>query len=427
MKQRALQFIKYVNRVYGFAQQLVCFSDGRVNPQIPLKEILCIIFFSIVVNVHSFNKMEFLLKRGYFDKALKKRITKGSADTFGYGLGKSLIRQFEQVNVRIVKSSRYNKVFQRGTIDGFTVVALDGTEVFRTKSKHWGCRKCRTTIRTNADGSKEIDYHENLVGAAYVGRPPNLILGIERIARGEGEQTAALRLLKKLYREHCRYADVITLDSLYAKAPVINEIVSQNKIAVIRVKQESYNIIKDAVGLFAGREPDLEKELSLKSDWYNNDQAGKKYTYRVKIWDAEDLESWPGIKIPLRVLKIEEARFYQNKKEPEEPLITYLVTTANKVTLPTESVWRMLHRRWDIENKVFHDLKKYWGFGHNYHHDEVAFMAMRWLTVIAMNLFHLFYFRRMHHYYAKGMSKEVLKIELVVSLALVTQAVWEPG
>ncbi|HHU31958.1 MAG TPA: transposase, partial [Clostridia bacterium] len=50
-------------------------------------------------------------------------------------------------------------------------------------------------------------------------------------------------------------------------------------------------------------------------------------------------------------------------------------------------VWRILHRRWDIENKVFHDLKVYWGFGHNYHHKGEAFMAMRWLTVIAMNLF----------------------------------------
>ena len=41
---------------------------------------------------------------------------------------------------------------------------------------------------------------------------------------------------------------------------MINEIVDQNKIAVIRVKQENYNIIKDAGGLFAGRKPDLEKE-----------------------------------------------------------------------------------------------------------------------------------------------------------------------
>lgn len=427
MKQRAHQFIKYVNKVYGLAQQLSRFNDGRVNPQVALKNILLIIIFSIVVNVHSFNMMESLLKRGYFNKALKKRKVKGSADTFGYGLAKSFIKQFEQLNCRIIKTSRYNKVFQHGTIDGFTVVALDGTEAFRTQSERWSCEKCRTTIRTNTDGSEEVDYHENLVGAAYVGRPPNLILGIERVAPGEGELTAALRLLKKLYQDHCRYADIITLDSLYAKAPVINEIVDQNKIAVIRVKQENYNIIKDAAGLFAGRKPDLEKELSLKSSWYADDQAGKKNTYRVKVWDAEGFESWPGVKVPLRVLKIKETRIDRNKIELGEPVVTYLVTTADKVTLPTESAWRILHRRWDIENKVFHDLKVYWGFGHNYHHDEEAFMAMRWLTVIARNLFYLFYYRRLHCYYTKGISKKVLKFELAHSFILLEQPVWGPG
>lgn len=427
MKQRAHQFIKYVNKVYSLAQQLFCFTDGRVNPQIPLREILLVIIFSIVVNVHSFNKMESLLKLGYFNKALKKQKVKGSADTFGYGLARSLIRQFEQLNSRIIRTSRYNKVFQQGTIDGFTVVALDGTETFRTQSKGWSCEKCRTTVRTNSDGNVETDYHENLVGAAYVGRPPNLILSIERVAPGEGELTAALRLLKKLYQEHCRYADVISMDSLYAKAPVINEIVDQNKIAVIRVKQENFNIIKDAAGLFAHREPDLEKELSLKSDWYADDQVGKKYTYQVRIWDAEGFESWPEVKVPLRVLKVEETRLYRNKKEPGEPVVTYLVTTADKATLPSESVWRILHRRWDIENKVFYDLKERWGFGHNYHHDEVAFMAMRWLTVIARNLLYLFYYRRMNRYYVKGLSKEILRFELAYTFVLLEQSLWEPG
>lgn len=141
MKQRALQFIKYVNKVYGLSQQLFCFTDGRVAPQIPLKEILFVTIFSIVVNVHSFNKMEALLQMGYFNKALKKKKAKGSADTFGYGLARSLIKQFEQLNAKVIRTSRYNKVLQQGTIDGFTVVALDGTEVFRTQSKAWSSRK----------------------------------------------------------------------------------------------------------------------------------------------------------------------------------------------------------------------------------------------------------------------------------------------
>lgn len=427
MKQRAYQFIKYANKVYGLAQAISGVSDGRVNPQVPLKEILAMIVFSIVINVHSFNMMESLLKQGYYNKLLKKRKVKGSADTFGYGLADAGVGQLEQFNDRIIQTARYGKVFQHGTIDGFIVVALDGTEVLRTKSEHWNCEQCRQTERTKADGSKEIDYHENLVGAAYVGRPPNLVLGLERIAPGEGEVTAACRLLKGLYQRHNRYADILTFDSLYAKAPLINEVVDQNKMAVIRVKQENYHIIRDAAGLFAGQAPDLEDTLSLKSDWYEEDQVGKKYRYRVKIWDAEGFESWAGVKVPLRVLKTEETKISSKGKILDEPVVTYLVTTADKATLPTETVWRILHRRWDIENKVFHDLKVYWGFGHNYHHEGEAFMAMRWLTVIAMNLFYLFYYRRIHHYLAKGFSKKFLIWEMAVSFGCLEHPIWQPG
>ncbi len=426
MKQRAHQFIKYVNKVYGLSQQLFGFSDGRTNPQVSLQKILMMIFFSLAVNVHSFNMMEGLLKQGYFNKVLKKRRVKGSADTFGYALARSSIKQFERFNRRIIKTARYNKVFQHGTIDGFTVVALDGTEAFRTQCKSWSCEKCRTTKRTDGKPGKEVDYHENLVGAAYVGRSPNLTIGLERIAPGEGEQTASLRLLRKLYQDHFRYADAITLDSLYAKAPVINEIVAQNKIAVIRVKQENYNIIKDADGIFAGREPDLEKELSLKSSWYEDDQSGEKYTYEVKIWDAENFESWPGVKVPLRVLRIQETRLCGSQKEKGEQITTHMVTTADKVTLPTESAWRILHRRWDIENKVFHDLKTNWGFGHNHHHDEVTFMAMRWLIVITRNLFFLFYYRRLPRSYRKRFSKKVLMFALSIGLIDLEPSIWQP-
>jgi hypothetical protein len=172
MKQPAYQFIKYANKVYGLAQALLGVSDGRVNPRVPLKEILALIIFSLVVNMHSFNLMESALKQGYYNKLLKKRKVKGSADTFGYGLAGAGIEQLKRFNDQIIKKARYGKVFQHGTVDGFTVVALDGTEVRRTQSEHWSCEQCRRTERTNADGSKEVDYHENLVGAAFVGCPP---------------------------------------------------------------------------------------------------------------------------------------------------------------------------------------------------------------------------------------------------------------
>ena len=189
-----------------------------------------------------------------------------------------------------------------------------------------------------------------------------------------------MRLLKELYRRHNRYTDIINLDSLYAKAPIINEITTQNMIAVIRVKQQDYHIIRDAEGLFAERKPDFSAALSLNSSWYSDDDtSGRKYYYRVRIWDSSGFESWPKVKVPLRVLRIEETRISHSGKVLSKPVITDLVTTADEATVPSETLWRILHRRWDVENKVFHDLKKFWGFGHNYHHDSTAFMVMLYM------------------------------------------------
>ncbi|MFO7952116.1 MAG: hypothetical protein R6U91_04850, partial [Bacillota bacterium] len=271
MKPRARQLFKYINKVYGIFQSFTAISDGRVNPSIPLASILKVLFCAMVLKVHSFNLIESYLREGCFNKFLGSAEVGLSADTLGYALARTTLRQFIEINDSVIKKARYGKVYQGGTIDGFKVTALDGSEVFRTKCGSWSCEKCRITEITKEDGSKEAQYHEDIVGACYVGRHPNLVLGLERVGRGEGEITAAHRLLKELYRRHNRYTDIITLDSLYAKAPIINEIIAQNMIAVIRVKQQDYHIIRDAEGLFFGREPDLSTKLSLNSSWYPDD------------------------------------------------------------------------------------------------------------------------------------------------------------
>ncbi len=427
MKPRARQLFKYINKVYGIFQSFSTVSDGRVNPSIPLASILKVLFCSMVLKVHSFNLIESYLREGYFNKFIGSAEYSLSADTFGYALARTILQQFIKINDLVIRKARYGKVYRSGTIDGFVVTALDGSEVFRTKSESWSCEKCRVTEITKEDGSKEVHYHEDIVGACYVGKHPNLVLGIERVNRGEGELSAAHRLLKELYRRHNRYTDIITMDSLYAKAPIINEITSQNMIAVVRVKQQDYHIIRDAEGLFSGREPDLSSTLSLHSSWYDDDTSGRKYYYRVRIWDSSGFESWPMVKVPLRVLRIEETRVSYNHKVISEPAVTHLVTNADEATVPTETLWRILHRRWDIENKVFHDLKKFWGFGHNYHHDSVAFMVMLQMAVIAMNLTLLFYHRRLPASFKRRNSLLSLREMIKITFWSVSKELWDPG
>ena len=44
MKQRAFQFIKYINKVYRFNQFLTGLSDRRINPSIPLDTVIAVLF-----------------------------------------------------------------------------------------------------------------------------------------------------------------------------------------------------------------------------------------------------------------------------------------------------------------------------------------------------------------------------------------------
>lgn len=418
MKQRALQFIKYINKVFGFKQFVHSLSEGRTNPSIPLSDVILVLFMGIATRMGSLNQMEEKLKQGYFNKALGK-VVKGSAETLGNVMHASTVEEWVEYCREIVKKARYNKVYEGGNIDGFTVVALDGTELFRTESKQRSCPLCKQTVFHKEDGTQVIQWHENIVGASYIGKPPNLTIGIERVGPKEGEVTAALRLLDNLRSWHYYYADVVTLDSLYAGAPVINKLIDQNVIGVIRVKQEHYNLVKDAEGLFSKRPPDLVKKgVSIKSDWYDQDKAGRKYKYDIKIWDEENFTTWEKVKQPLRILKVEETRVDHQGEPLGEPQINYIIVTIGKAVISTETVWRIMHRRWDIENKTFHDLKKYWSFGHDFHHEDNAFWVMRWIIVVVVNLFMLFYFRRLPGY-ARGNTQKGLVSSLFCTFCTV--------
>lgn len=423
MKQRALQLTKYINKVYRFKQFVSNLSEGRTNPSIPLSDVILMLFLGIVTQMGSLNQIEEKLRQGYFDKALGKKVLKGSAETLGNVLKVSRVQELIAYCREIIKTARYNGVFRGGTIDGFTVVALDGTELTRTESKQRSCSCCKTTVHTKEDSSRVIQMHENFVGASYIGKHPNLIVGIERVAPAEGEITAALRLLDNLKSWHYFYADAVALDSLYAGAPVINKLREQNVIGIIRVKQEHYSLVQDAEALFSKRGPDfIKRGISIKSDWYEEDGAGRKYNYDIKIWDEEGFTTWGKVDKPLRIIKVEETRVDNCGNPLNRPQFTNIIVTAGRDTISAETVWRILHRRWDIENKIVHDLKKYWSFGHDFHHEENAFLAMRWLIIIAVNLFMLFLFRRLsgyaRNYTQKGLASTLFCTFITVEVPL---------
>ena len=102
MKPRARQLFNYINKVYGIFQSFAMISDGRVNPSIPLPTILKVLFSAMVLKVHSFNLVESYLREGYFSKFLSSAGFGISADTFGYALARTTLRQFKEINDSVI-------------------------------------------------------------------------------------------------------------------------------------------------------------------------------------------------------------------------------------------------------------------------------------------------------------------------------------
>lgn len=74
------------------------------------------------------------------------------------------------------------------------------------------------------------------------------------------------------------------------------------------------------------------------------------------------------------------------------------MTTAPKSSTSAEVIWRIAHRRWDIENSCFNDLKQNWNFEHCFSHNTKAMVAIWTLMVIAFNLLLLFLYRNLRSF-----------------------------
>ena len=324
----------------------------------------------------------------------------------------------------IVQKARYNKSLKNNMIDGLKVVAIDGTHVFTMKSKKLGKDAHKYEHKDDDGNITSIDYREKAIAASYVGEGFSPLLKINRIPKGEGETTAAKKLVNELNEDHHQYCDVIVGDSLYINAPFINEVSRNNKDVIVRVKQSNNLMIKDAEGLFKNKKPNHEyKDVSPQDE---NKTSGM--FYDIEIWDEENF-TWSDVNKTLRVLKVKERKKKVNidgKVVKEEIQICYFATTMEKSQLKAFTVWKIAHRRWD-EESIFHWLKTYWNFDHRYSSNPVVIQAMYYLYVIAYNLFHLYIHRNLRSFNTEKETKKKFLRRFYKGLITLTKPLYYPG
>ncbi|SUY47593.1 transposase family protein [Clostridium putrefaciens] len=391
------QMLTYINKVYHIGKKINTLKDKRIKFSAKVSTISFVVLFGFILQIRSFNRLEHLLEKNKFKKLLPKKTKVPRIDTVRRSLSDFDLEGLNNMHNQIIKTAVKNKVFRASTMDGLKVVAIDGVELFESTKKC--CDKCLSRVH---NGGVTHYFHRSVV-CSTVGSDPHLILGQEMLEpktdgsnKDEGETTGGKRLINRLYKEFHHFADIIVADALYCKSTWIKEVLSIGMNAVVRVKDERLHIVKDALALFKCREPNKKWVVNRKSNNY----------IKIKAWDEENFEM-SNSEIKVRFIKFIEEVHKKDKVEIKE---SWIITTDKFTSV--ETLWKIMHKRWDIENNAFHQLKTEWHLDHCFLHSPTGVETVLMFIVIAFNLMQLYFFRCIRGFRRKRM----LQINIIEDL-----------
>jgi hypothetical protein len=249
------------------------------------------------------------------------------------------------------------------------------------------------------------EYFHRGVVFHLVGYPIAMPLDVEMIQPGEGEVIAGKRLLERVMAQYGRFFDVILADALYVEAPFFNHCLAQGKEVIAVFKGEKRVLFQDALGVFSLIKPKTWKEGRC----------------QVRAWDADGFTTAEGINTPLRVLHTEETvtkrhRLGNHWIETTEVHHWWWVTTIPLSRLSTRQLWEIAHRRWEIENDLFHTLVTYWSLDHCFRHEPTAILNFVLTLFIAFVLGQSFYYGNLKIQRRQNLTLIGLAMELLLGL-----------
>lgn len=347
-------------------------ADARREPRIPAGRVAKSLFVMTLTQMGSLNALEQISDSRAWRELLDGELP--SADTMGRvasGMAPDALRA--QIHALYERLKR-NKALP-APWHGLAALVLDGHE--STASYLRKCRGCLTRTVHASQGDREQHYHK-YVAASLVGEGYHVFVDLEELLPGETEAAAALRLLARVRAAYPRAYDVVVADAFYAQAPFFQAVLASGKDVLVVLKQEARDLYKDAMALCGEIQP-----VSL--------ERGKT---TVLAWDVDDLNSWPTLGRPVRVVRAKETRRVRRQKtdEVEELVAEWMwVTTLARTRAPTKAVVDLGHGRWDIENRGFNQGANDWHLDHVYRHEPTAMRVLALLTMLAMNVLHAFH------------------------------------
>ena len=215
------KLVKYIKNVYKIDEGLRSLTDCRLNPTYQTGHVVSLALFGFLLRIKSFNELNNLIKDKEFEKLYLRRCKMPKIDTIRDTLKVIDLQKLRRVNESILKKAFRNKIYDGGTIDGYTVTAIDGTKFFGSNRK--SCEKCLTSANHH--------YHSGVV-MSLIGNCPRLVVDFEMInpscdspMKDEGELTASKRLISRVLKQFKGKIDVAVYDALACNSIWINHLI----------------------------------------------------------------------------------------------------------------------------------------------------------------------------------------------------------
>lgn len=376
----------YARKVFGLDRLAETrLHDRREEPVIALPHIWLTALLMYVLNYGSLHALDQDLKRRHGQGRRKRPAGAPSERTIRRVFAWLDLDELRTMVKAMVHVLQRNKIpLTRARSHGLVAAAFDAKEIFASPVR--GCEGClertvRVKDRKTGQMREQTEYYHRVAVCFVVDCLIPILLDVELFRPGEGELSAARRLLKRVLKDHPRLFDVVTGDALYAEKEFIGMLRRAGKHFVIVLKDDRREICDEADRLRRHIAPRI---------WSDGARD-------CTVWDVEHLWSWwRRPKMDLRVVWSEEkclrpvqGRRLRGQTEPVTSRWVWL-TDLTAAECSAKDIWRFGHRRWHIENRCFHEGVVEWGFDHCFHHTPNAIAAFLLTMGMGMILVHTF-------------------------------------
>lgn len=337
-------FLRYVEETFRLTSRLQDMPDSRKNPEISLVVVVKAVMLGGAMGVESLRQLDQSLRLGWMGGRIRGKRGCRISDT-------TIARVCHRIEEALLEKC-LQEVGQRIRQEGMLGVSLQG-------------KRCRVGV---VDGTTLGGQMASVL--IEMGEVASC-LGLEQIPKRGKELPASLALIQSKAKSN--KLDYLLGDGLYACEGFWQACSDLGMAGVVKTPEESLNIIKDANGIFDGKEPLEGVESAEGTD------AQRNCTWRA--WGVENLP-WSETERLLKVVRVEET-FFKGKFAGETHRFWVL---SQDQSLSAVSLRELAHSRWFIENEGFKALNEQVHSKHLYSHDPDTACVISLMQIIGAML-----------------------------------------